>query len=115
MNILPQQYIWQPTRDERAPGLLWMLSMEVVNYANRAEAVSFRVMPTTVEVTYHRRSGAMFSRHELRAWFHSPLHPLAAGEAIFVVDNDRRIALILPGVLPWPLAPVFLALLRERL
>jgi hypothetical protein len=89
--------------------------MEVVNDTGRAEAVSFKVLSTTVEVTYHRRSRAIFSRRELRAWCDSPHHPLTAGELIFVVDNDRRIALVLPGVLPWPLAPVFLALLRERL
>ena len=90
-----------------------MVSMEIVNGYQRAEAVGFRVLAQTVEVTYQDSLVATFDRQDLRRWLNKPGDRLVAGDLAFV-DTSDCIALVLPGVEAWALAPIFLELLRRR-
>ena len=73
----------------------------------------------TVEVWHLDRCNASFDRLALRDWLSAPEHPLAVADVAFTVDRmvDRsgRVALSLPDVLVWTLAPDALAGLRQRL
>ncbi len=112
MNTVSQSGIPRQGAPESAAA---NVSMEVVNDAGRAQALTFGINPATVEVTYHDPVRvAVFNREQLQGWLHAPAMPLVGGELIFIVDQKDRIALILPDVKPWTLAPTFLALIRDR-
>ena len=94
-------------------------TMEVVTMSGRAAAIEFRIHPDVVEVWHLDRCNASFDRLALRDWLSAPEHPLAVADVAFTVDRmvDRsgRVALSLPDVLVWTLAPDALAGLRQRL
>ena len=114
MNAPEFGVLEEEAADDR-PGYVSLVSMEVVNGSARAEAVDLRILRDTVEVTYlEGKRIAVFSRDVLRRWLQAPGLPLVGGELIFVLDHHQRMALILPGVEPWPLAPDFLAIIERE-
>jgi hypothetical protein len=91
--------------------------MEVVTTSGRAAAVEFRISRGRVEVWYRRRRTGVVNRDLLEAWLAAPGRPLLAGKVAFsldrMVDADGRVALTLPDVEAWTLAPAALAQLRK--
>ena len=94
-------------------------TMEVVTMSGRAAAVEFRIHPDVVEVWHRERCNASFDRQALRSWLAAPEQPLTAADVAFtldrMVDRSGRVALSLPDVLVWTLAPDALAGLRQLL
>lgn len=92
--------------------------MEVVTASGRAAPVRFQTRPNTVEVWLRDRRCAVLNRKVLRAWLAEPDAQLAVDEVTFsldrMVDTLGRVAVSLPGVLAWTLAPTALAELRKR-
>jgi hypothetical protein len=94
-------------------------AMEVVTTSGRAASVELRIRSETVEIWHHDCCIAVFDRRALRTWLAEPLpEPLMAGEVTFSldrsVDSDGRVAVSLPDVLVWTLAPAALDVLRRR-
>jgi hypothetical protein len=94
--------------------------MEVVTRSGRAAAVEFRIRPdtgTTVEVWHHGGLRAVLDRAVLRDWLAEPGPPLVVNDVVLsldrMVDSDGRVALSLPDVVVWTLAPTVLAGLRN--
>ena len=95
------------------------LRVQVVTMSGRATAVEFRVRFDAVEVWHWDRRCAVFDRWKLGQWLALPGAPLVADKAALsvdrMVDREGRIALSLPDVLAWTLAPSELAELQHRL
>jgi hypothetical protein len=93
--------------------------MEVVTVSGRAAAVQFRISRAVVEVWHRGRCNATFERDVLGSWLAEPEKPLVVDDVAFsldrMVDRSGRVALSLPDVLVWTLAPEALAGLRQRL
>jgi hypothetical protein len=93
--------------------------MEVVTVSGRAAAVEFRICDDAVQVWHLDHCNATFDREVLRTWLATPDAPLVVDEVAFTVDRmvDRsgRVAVSLPDILAWTLAPDALAGLRQRL
>ena len=93
-------------------------SMEVVTVSGRAAAVDFRIGGDTVEVFLRDQCNGVFDREALRNWLAEPESPLVVDGVAFsldrMVDRSGRVAVSLPDVLVWTLAPEALAELRQR-
>ena len=93
--------------------------MEVVTMSGRAAAIEFRISDDMVEVWHRDQCGGVFGRELLRDWLAAPKEPLAVGDVEFsldrMVDRAGRVAVTLPDVLAWTLAPESLAGLCQRL
>lgn len=93
--------------------------MEVVTMSGRAAAVEFRISGEVVEVWHREQRNATFGRESLRTWLAAPASPLVVDDVAFsldrMVDRSGRVAVSLPDVLAWTLAPEALAGLQERL
>jgi hypothetical protein len=91
--------------------------MEVVTKSGRAAAIEFRINSDAVEVWHRAECHAIFDRNELRTWLGTPEKPLIADEVTFsldrMVDRSGRVAVSLPDVVAWTLAPEALATLRQ--
>lgn len=92
--------------------------MEVVTMSGRAAAVEFRINGEMVEVWHRDVCSGAFSRESLRSWLAAPGQPLVMDDVAFsvdrMVDRSGRVAVSLPDVLAWTLAPEALAGLRHR-
>jgi len=108
-----------PWSEDTAAAAQERFTMEVVTTSGRAAAVEFRIYADVVEVWHRDRCQATFARTTLRKWLATPETPLVVADVAFTVDRmvDRsgRIALSLPDVVVWTLAPDALAGLRQRL
>jgi hypothetical protein len=95
-----------------------VFTLEVVTTSGRAANVRFVFRPRLVEVWYRRHLGAVIDREVLRAWLAAPQAPLVVDEVALsldrMVDSHGRVALSLPDVMVWTLAPEDLAGLRAR-
>ena len=93
--------------------------MDVVTASGRAAAVEFRINGEVVEIWHRDRCSGAFGRDSLRTWLAAPDKPLAVNEVEFsldrMVDRSGRVAVTLPDVSVWTLAPDALAGLRQRL
>jgi hypothetical protein len=93
--------------------------MEVVTMSGRAAAIEFRISDDVVEVWHRNQRNGTFDRETLGRWLAAPEKPLAAEDVVFsldrMVDRSGRVAVSLPDVLAWTLAPEALAGLRQRL
>lgn len=92
-------------------------AMEVVTLSGRAATVEFRIRAETVEIWHHGRCSGVLDRFLLRSWLAAPDRPIVVDEVAFsldrMVDSDGRVALSLPDVLVWTLAPVVLQELQH--
>lgn len=92
--------------------------MEVVTVSGRAAAIEFRINGDVVEVWHRDECHGAFGRESLRGWLAEPENPLVVDDVEFsldrMVDRSGRVAVSLPDVLVWTLAPDALAGLRER-
>ena len=92
--------------------------MEVVTMSGRAAAVEFRISSDTVEIWQRDEFRAAFDREELRDWLATPGEPLVVDDVEFsldrMVDRSGRVAVSLPDLLAWTMAPDALAGLRQR-
>jgi len=92
--------------------------MEVVTMSGRAAAVEFRIDGDTVEVWHRERCSGAFGRELLRTWLATPEKPLVVDDVAFsldrMVDRSGRVAVSLPDVVAWTMAPDALAGLRQR-
>lgn len=113
-----------PGRGAAPPGMSGgRFVMEVVTNSGRAAAVEFRIRRNfaetgdVVEVWHHGHLSAVLSRTVLRDWLAEPGSPLVVEEVAFsldrMVDSHGRVALSLPDVVVWTLAPSVLAGLRN--
>jgi hypothetical protein len=95
------------------------MRVPVVTTSGRTTAVEFRVGFDAVEVWHWNRRCAVFDRWKLGQWLALPGAPMVGDQAALsvdrMVDRDGRVALNLPDVLAWTLAPGELAELRHRL
>jgi hypothetical protein len=95
------------------------LRVHVVTTSGRATAVEFRVRFDAVEVWHWNHRCAVFNRWKLGQWLALPGAPMVVDQTALsldrMVDRDGRVALSLPDVLAWTLAPTELADLRQRL
>jgi hypothetical protein len=95
------------------------LRVQVVTTSGRATAVEFRVRFDAVEVWHWNHRCAVFDRWKLGQWLALPGAPMKVDQAALsvdrMVDRDGRVALSLPDVRAWTLAPAELADLRHRL
>jgi hypothetical protein len=102
---------WPEDFDER-------YAVEVVTGSGSAAMVDFVIRLNAVEVWFQERRRAVLSRRVLRSWLAEPQMPLVVDEVAFsldrMVDFQGRVALSLPDVLVWTLAPEALAGLRRR-
>jgi hypothetical protein len=102
---------WPDEVDER-------FAVEVVTVAGSAATVDFLIHLSAVEVWFQQRCRAVLNRRLLRSWLAEPQAPLVVDEVGFsvdrMVDHQGRVALSLPDVLVWTLAPEALAGLRRR-
>jgi hypothetical protein len=109
---------WPDDLDER-------FAVDVVTVAGSAAQVEFLILLETVEVWFQEQCRAVLNRRALRNWLAEPHAALVVDEVTFsperLVDFDyhggvfhSRVALSLPGVLVWTLAPHALADLRCR-
>jgi hypothetical protein len=93
--------------------------MEVVTMSGWAAAIEFRITGELVEVWHREQCRGAFGRDSLRTWLAAPDAPLTAGDVEFsldrMVDRSGRVAVTLPDVLAWTLAPEALAGLCQRL
>jgi hypothetical protein len=80
--------------------------------------VDFRMRADTVEIWFKGRCRGVLNRHVLRCWLAEPQTPLVVDEVAFSLDRmvqaGGRVALSLPDLLVWSLAPEALAGLRCR-
>jgi hypothetical protein len=94
------------------------VGVEVVTTSGRIREVEFRVLAHAVEVWHDQRCDAVLEREALRAWLAEPLASLTVEQLTLtldlMVDVRGRVALTLPDVNAWTLAPVELAALIER-
>jgi hypothetical protein len=92
--------------------------MEVVTVSGRAAAVEFRISDDLVAVWHRDECIGAFDRASLRTWLAAPEKPLVVGNVAFsldrMVDRSGRVAVSLPDVLAWTLAPEALVGLRQR-
>ncbi|HST85683.1 MAG TPA: hypothetical protein VLL08_28350 [Kineosporiaceae bacterium] len=92
--------------------------MEVVTKSGRAAAIEFRISSDVVQVWHRDECHGEFAREELRTWLAAPKKPLIADDVAFsldrMVDRSGRVAVSLPDVIAWTLAPEALAGLRQR-
>ena len=92
--------------------------MEVVTASGRAAEVRFMVEPERVEVWHCDQRRGVFDRGVLRQWLADPGAPLVEDEVTFsvdrMVDRDGRVAVSVPDVTDWTLAPVTLAELQKQ-
>lgn len=107
-----------PWSEDTASAAEERFTMEVVTMSGRAAAVEFRIYRDVVEVWHRDRCNATFNRPMLRNWLADPQLPLSVADVAFTVDRmvDRsgRVALSLPDVMVWTLAPDALAGLCQR-
>jgi hypothetical protein len=93
--------------------------MEVVTMSGQSAAVEFRINGDLVEVWHRDECNGAFGRESLRSWLAAPEKPLVVGDVAFsldrMVDRSGRVAVSLPDVLAWTLAPEALAGLRHRI
>ena len=93
--------------------------MEVVTISGRAATVEFRINDDVVEVWHRDRCSGAFRRDSLRTWLAAPEKPLVVGDVAFsldrMVDRSGRVAVSLPDVMAWTLAPDALLGLRQCL
>ncbi len=93
-------------------------AVEVVTTSGRATAVTFRFRMDTVEVWFREHLNGVLDRDVLREWLAQPGKPLVVDEVALsvdrMVDHNGRVALSLPDVMGWTLAPETLAELRSR-
>jgi hypothetical protein len=93
--------------------------IEVVTTSGQKVTVEFRIRSDTVEVWHHRQRIGVFRRETLRGWLAEPWRPLVVGEVVFsldrMVDCRGRVALSLPDVMAWTLAPNALDALIRRI
>jgi hypothetical protein len=91
-----------PTTDVR-------LRVGVVTMSGRPAEVEFRVHSGAVEVWHWNQRCAVFDRWKLGRWLAGPGTPLVCDRAALsvdrMVDRNGRIALSLPDVMAWTLAP----------
>jgi hypothetical protein len=97
----------------------WTLRVDVVTTSGRPAEVEFRVGSDAVEVWHWNQRCAVFDRWKLGRWLARPSTPLVADRASLsldrMVDRNGRVALSLPDVLAWTLAPAQLADLKNLL
>jgi hypothetical protein len=102
---------WPDEVDER-------YGVEVVTGGGSPATVDFRMRADTVEIWFQDQCRAVLNRHVLRCWLAAPQTPLVVDEVAFsldrMVDSSGRVALSLPDLLVWSLAPEALAGLRCR-
>jgi hypothetical protein len=109
---------WPDDLDER-------LAVDVVTVSGSAATVEFLIHANAVEVWFQEQCRAVLNRWVLRGWLANPHAPLVVDEVTLSPERTAdfefhqgvlpgRIALSLPGVLVWPLAPHTLADLRCR-
>jgi hypothetical protein len=109
---------WPDDLDER-------FAVDVVTVSGSAATVEFLIHEEAVEIWFQEQRQAVLDRRKLRNWLREPYTPLVVDEVTFsperMVDFDfhggvfhGRVALSLPGVLVWTLAPHALADLRCR-
>lgn len=96
------------------------LRMEVVTSSGRAASIEFRFRLDTVEVWHHEHCSGIFDMARLRDWMLNPEDlPLVVDEVTFTLDltgdREKRVALTLPDVDAWILAPAALENLRKSL
>jgi hypothetical protein len=93
-------------------------AIEVVTVSGAAATVDFLIHLNAVEVWFQERRRAVLNRMVLRNWLAEPHMPLVVDEVAFsldrMVDFQGRVALSLPDLLVWTLAPEALASLRRR-
>jgi len=93
------------------------LRVEVVTTSGRPAEVEFRVRSGAVEVWHWNQRCAVFDRWKLGRWLARPSDPLVDDRAALsvdrMVDRNGRIAVSLPDVLAWTLAPTQLAVLKN--
>jgi hypothetical protein len=94
-------------------------AMEVLTTSGRVASLSFRIRRDFVEIWHEARCAGIFDKDALRSWLTEPGEPFMADEVMFSVDRnvDRegRVAVSLPNVRAWTLAPVALDVLRARM
>jgi hypothetical protein len=92
--------------------------MEVVTRSGRTAAIEFRISGEAVEVWHRDECYGRFDRETLRTWLGAPEKPLMVDDVTFsldrMVDRSGRVAVTLPDVVAWTLAPDALAGLRQR-
>ena len=109
---------WPDDLDER-------LAVDVVTVSGSAATVEFLIHANAVEVWFQEQCRAVLNRWLLRGWLADPQSPLVVDEVTLSPERmadfefhegvlHGRIALSLPGVLAWPLAPHAVADLRCR-
>jgi hypothetical protein len=94
--------------------------LELVTTSGRAAVVKFKIWLNYVEICYaDEHCCGVLNRDTLGAWLAQPGKPLVVDEVAFsldrMVDQHGRVALSLPDVLVWTLAPVVLAELQRRI
>ena len=116
------------------PERVWDIAVDIANYPNwahdikdvtihqtddegRPAEVEFRVRSGAVEVWHWNQRCAVFDRWKLGRWLARPSAPLVDDRAALsvdrMVDRNGRIAVSLPDVLAWTLAPTQLAVLKN--
>jgi hypothetical protein len=102
---------WPDDVDER-------YGVEVVSGSGSPATVDFWMRADQVEIWFKGQCRAVLNRHVLRCWLAEPQTPLVVGEVAFsldrIIDAAGRVALSLPDLLVWTLAPEALAALRCR-
>ncbi len=110
---------WPDDLDER-------FSVDVVTVSGSTAIVEFVIHENAVEIWFQEQCRAVLDRQALRGWLADPHSPLVVDEVTFRPEPmadfhfhggvlNGRIALSLPGVLVWTLAPHALADLRCRI
>jgi len=93
--------------------------MEVVTESGRATSVELRLTPAKIELWHHQSCCSVLDRDDLRQWLREPDESLTAGAVSFSLDRSvnpaGRIALTLPDVELWALAPAVLRQLQRHL
>jgi hypothetical protein len=93
--------------------------VDVLTATGSNTRVEFRVKRDTVELRHHERLAAVFDRERLHQWLHEPDDDMQIDEARlsvdWLVDTSGRIALTLPDVDGWTLAPAELDELYRRI
>jgi hypothetical protein len=102
---------WPDDDDER-------YGVEVVTGSGSPATVDFWMRADLVEIWFQGKCRAVLNRHVLRCWLAEPQTPLVVGEVALNPDRiaaaTDRVAVSMPDLLVWTLAPESLVGLRCR-